>query len=482
MTNQEIQYPDFDTLNKILPASTLANIKKYLPPLLNEIGAAGLISKNQLIAILATVYTETTTLAPIAEYGKGAGKNYGGGSKFHGRGYIQLTHDYNYKTLGEKFNVPLLENPDLALQPDLAAKIFVAYWKGETKGTDIRPYAEKGDWQNVRSIVNAGSPGRWNKLQSSSRKKFMEAVNNGLKYLRGGLQGNFPMSGDYGMGCVEGGEGSNLNLTGVGNPSSMGDALAYALGVYNALNAHSHQFRAIFNPTAIPSLLTLEAQDKFSIVNFGDGLDGDYTVDEIVLYGPHTNAVKGSKSFTPSNMDLEVIAYRPNPDAPHPTIFRSDSNAPLIASGSSATASQLQSGSINEKIYKSAIANKGKTTADSPPVCKGGKLACAYAVNKYAIIPSGLKPLGDGSLGSLSVTGIISAINNGRGQKISIDQVQPGDIWCDHIGNQHTGIFIEEKKVLSNSSSSASFKWIATLEEISNYYGGTGDNFFRVTN
>jgi hypothetical protein len=36
------------------------------------------------------------------------------------------------------------------------------YWIGWLNNTPVAPFAESGDYQNVRSCVNAGSPGKWN--------------------------------------------------------------------------------------------------------------------------------------------------------------------------------------------------------------------------------------------------------------------------------------------------------------------------------
>lgn len=43
---------------------------------------------------------------------------------YFGRGYVQLTHEYNYNTMGNLLGIDLVGNPSLALQPDIAAKII----------------------------------------------------------------------------------------------------------------------------------------------------------------------------------------------------------------------------------------------------------------------------------------------------------------------------------------------------------------------
>src|SRR5919199_881143 len=140
---------------KVCPDASKEGIAVNFPLLVRELAAAGLTSKNQLVAAVATAYTETGSFKPIPEYGKGNGEH----GAYYGRGLLQLTHEENYAAASKKFGVDLLKNPDLALQPELSAKIFVWYWKGGTGLEDMTPFAEKGDWRNVRAIVNAGHSG-----------------------------------------------------------------------------------------------------------------------------------------------------------------------------------------------------------------------------------------------------------------------------------------------------------------------------------
>ena len=58
--------------------------------------------------------------------------------------------------------VPLEQNPDLALEPEVAARILAQYMKDH----GIPALAAKGDWQGVRRAVNGGLNGwdRFSKL------------------------------------------------------------------------------------------------------------------------------------------------------------------------------------------------------------------------------------------------------------------------------------------------------------------------------
>lgn len=98
--------------------------------------------------MLATSYHETAkTMQPIEEYGKGRGRKYGKKIKhngepytwpdkiYYGRGDVQLTWYENYEKMGELLGIPLLENPDMALEPEISAKIMI---EGMTKGLSNR--------------------------------------------------------------------------------------------------------------------------------------------------------------------------------------------------------------------------------------------------------------------------------------------------------------------------------------------------------
>lgn len=79
------------------------------------------------------------------------------GQVYYGRGLVQLTWDYNYKKMGDLLGIDLLNNPDLALRPDIAAKIlFEGMIRGTFTGKKLSDYftSTTSDWVNARKIIN----------------------------------------------------------------------------------------------------------------------------------------------------------------------------------------------------------------------------------------------------------------------------------------------------------------------------------------
>jgi predicted chitinase len=143
--------------------------------ILTAIENAGITDERKTAYILATIFHECAkTMQPIAEFGKGAGRDYGkklkmGGGPgkripyntpdelYYGRGYVQLTWYENYENMGRLLHVDLLNIPELALEPAIAAAIMI---KGMTGGLFTgRSLSEfmsddHTDWVNARKIIN----------------------------------------------------------------------------------------------------------------------------------------------------------------------------------------------------------------------------------------------------------------------------------------------------------------------------------------
>ena len=68
-------------------------------------------------------------LAELVYGGKMGNTEPGDGFKYRGRGFIQLTGKNNYASMGAALNLPLVDNPDLANDPIVAARIAARYIK-----------------------------------------------------------------------------------------------------------------------------------------------------------------------------------------------------------------------------------------------------------------------------------------------------------------------------------------------------------------
>ncbi len=60
-------------------------------------------------------------------FGEALMSHYGGGGRYHGRGLIHITHDYNYRAVGDRIGVDLVANPDLVKDPRYAVPAALAY-------------------------------------------------------------------------------------------------------------------------------------------------------------------------------------------------------------------------------------------------------------------------------------------------------------------------------------------------------------------
>jgi peptidoglycan hydrolase-like protein with peptidoglycan-binding domain len=169
-----------DIVAKMFPGTPVANIKTNLPFVLQALADAGLRDKQMILMALATIRAETASFRPISEgiskfnttpgshpfnlydnKGQGSLGNQGppDGERFKGRGFIQLTGRANYKQHGAAIGLgnQLIENPDLANQPDTAAKLLASFIKNKEQA--IRNALSANNLALARKLVNGGSHG-----------------------------------------------------------------------------------------------------------------------------------------------------------------------------------------------------------------------------------------------------------------------------------------------------------------------------------
>lgn len=511
------------------------NIAKYLPIVMKEMAQAGLVSKNHLAGIIATVYAELGDWVPRSEEpGSAAISQPDGGMQYVGRGFIQITHNYNYEAIGKWMGLDLLSNPEKLNDPVLGAKSTVGFWIGIC-GIPVAPKAEAGDYLGVRRVVNGGTNGL---------SYFKYAWDICMAELPEGaspdIVGVAP-GASYGVSsCADGGNGSNKTIVAPG-ASTQSDALAYALGIHNLEVQKSHTVKLLLNANAQPEILTLRAQTKFKLEGLGEpkittestgtidvksvslgkveksdskkeqakvdqstdpvvkgqsgvspdtanapsqgntptpvtpiapiekptqgdtGYEGEYTIEEVVKY------------LEPDGWTVEIIGYKPDPNAPDPTVFKHDPNSSTDkASVTAAGALPSNPSEINGKLLAAAKSNIGASSSSGPG---GGNVACAWCMQKYVFNPG----IGH-AIGGDAVESIVTEFEkNGYGVKVPNDQILAGDVVIMGDGD-HVGIALTDKgtEVLSNSSSRASFKWIDSLAGYDRFYSGGKCKAYRV--
>lgn len=79
----------------------------------------------------------------------------GDGWKYRGRGLIQITGRAMYRACSEGLQQPLLDRPELLLDPELAALSAAWYWTVN----DCNLYADRNNFVKVTEIVNGGRNG-----------------------------------------------------------------------------------------------------------------------------------------------------------------------------------------------------------------------------------------------------------------------------------------------------------------------------------
>ena len=174
--------------SRLVPRS---NIEAYLPPVLAALLQSGLDDREIVLMALATIRAETARFEPLSErlsrYNTDPGAhpfnrydnridlgNRGrpDGESFKGRGFVQITGRANYQHYGERLGLHLVEEPELANQPEVAANILAAFIADKR---DHAKYAILGnDLKTTRRLVNGGSHGLW---------RFTQAFETGLRLL-----------------------------------------------------------------------------------------------------------------------------------------------------------------------------------------------------------------------------------------------------------------------------------------------------------
>ena len=178
-------------VSQMFPLTPIGNIKANLPPVLDALVSANLPDRVMVLMALGTVRAETESFQPISEGQSRFNTSPSGrpfdlydnrhdlgntgapdGVNFRGRGFVQLTGRANYSRYAGKIGVDLISNPELANDPQIAAKLL-ARFLGDREDR-IREALSVNDLAAARRLVNGGSNGL---------DRFTEAFNKGMQLI-----------------------------------------------------------------------------------------------------------------------------------------------------------------------------------------------------------------------------------------------------------------------------------------------------------
>ncbi len=161
----------------MFPVTPVAHVRAHLAAVLNAL-APDLATKQMILMALATIRAETESFEPVSEGVSRFNTSPGGhpfdlydnrpalgnlgppdGERFRGRGFVQLTGRANYLQHGRAIGLEeqLVANPELANDPDIAARLLASFLK--TREKPILAALARGDLAAARKLVNGGAAG-----------------------------------------------------------------------------------------------------------------------------------------------------------------------------------------------------------------------------------------------------------------------------------------------------------------------------------
>jgi putative chitinase len=163
---------------QMFPHTPVETIRAHLPVVCSALVEQELVDKPMVLVALATIRAETPGFVPSSEgqsrfntspgghpfdlydYRRDLGNvGNGDGAQFKGRGFIRLTGRANYQRYSAALGLgtQLVDHPDLANDPTLAAKLLSSFLKAKERA--IKEALLEHDLRSARKCVNGGSHG-----------------------------------------------------------------------------------------------------------------------------------------------------------------------------------------------------------------------------------------------------------------------------------------------------------------------------------
>ncbi len=156
-----------DTIATILHAPR-ANVEAHWPMIVEALESLKILDPATEVAVIASIGSESYLFAPEKESGSEAyfrrmydfdrslgNVEQGDGAKYCGRGFMPLVGRSAYARFGKLVGVDLVEKPELALDPAVAARVLA--YEFMLKG--VPKAAAEDDWVKVRRLVHGDLSG-----------------------------------------------------------------------------------------------------------------------------------------------------------------------------------------------------------------------------------------------------------------------------------------------------------------------------------
>ncbi|MEG4276734.1 peptidoglycan-binding protein [Microcoleus sp. MON1_C1] len=161
-------FPSVDHILDIAqsPSEIRPFAKKNLPLILDRCLDNGVIDRGQIAYVFATAEHESHFGRFMMELADGwdyegredlGNTEPGDGPRFKGRGFVQITGRRNYQIWSEQLGINLIDRPEKAALPEIAAMILVRGMRdGSFTGVGLSDFivGDRRDFFNARTIVN----------------------------------------------------------------------------------------------------------------------------------------------------------------------------------------------------------------------------------------------------------------------------------------------------------------------------------------
>lgn len=117
---------------------------------------SGSAKKQDKASVEAAMAQGPEAVAELMYGGRMGNTEKGDAYKFRGRGHVQLTGKDNYAAAGKDLGLDLVNSPELAADPENAAKIAAWYWK---KNPKLAAAGKAGNVEAATQVINGGQNG-----------------------------------------------------------------------------------------------------------------------------------------------------------------------------------------------------------------------------------------------------------------------------------------------------------------------------------